>query len=96
MLKSPGGLGADVLLLDIDLPGMSGMELCSHFSLWPEPPPVIFITGGPSAYSERMAFALNAAEHLAKPVEAMVLVAAVERALIAPRRSGAPALSLCH
>lgn len=96
LLASPAGLGADCLLLDIDLPGMSGLELCSHFALWPEPPPVILITGAANVHTERMARALDAAEHLSKPVEAMVLVAAVERALIAPRRAGSPSLSLSH
>jgi FixJ family two-component response regulator len=88
LLASPDGLGADCLLLDIDLPGMSGIELCSHFLLWPEPPPVIFITGQASNYTSYTARALEAVAHLPKPVEALVLLEAVERALIAPRRTG--------
>jgi FixJ family two-component response regulator len=94
LLGSPDGLGADCLLLDIDLPGMSGLELCSHFLLWPEPPPVVFITGREGGDTARTAWALEAQDHLAKPVEAQVLLEAIERALIAPRRAGALAMSI--
>jgi FixJ family two-component response regulator len=88
LLASPDGLGADCLLLDIDLPGMSGIELSSHFLLWPEPPPVIFISGQAGHGAHYAIDALEAVARLTKPVESFVLFDAIERALAAPRKRG--------
>lgn len=88
LLASPDGLGADCLLLDIDLPGMSGIELSSHFLLWPEPPPVIFITGQAGHAAHYAIESLEAVARLSKPVESFVLFEAIDRALAMPRRRG--------
>jgi two-component system response regulator AlgR len=58
--------GADILLLDIRMPGMDGLEVGRHVSMSEHPPAVIFTT----AYSEHAleAFQAHAVDYLLKPV----------------------------
>jgi two-component system response regulator AlgR len=57
---------ADVVLLDIQMPGMDGLEVARHITALPEPPAIIFVT----AYDEHavQAFELRAIDYLLKPV----------------------------
>lgn len=57
---------ADVILLDIQMPGMNGLEAARHIAGLPSPPAVIFVT----AYDEHAlrAFELRAVDYLLKPV----------------------------
>ncbi|MBI2381930.1 MAG: response regulator transcription factor [Gammaproteobacteria bacterium] len=66
---------ADVVLLDIRMPGMDGLECARHLSLLPEPPAVIFTT----AYGEYAleAFRVHAAGYLVKPVRVEELAEAL-------------------
>lgn len=68
----------DVVLLDIRMPGMDGLECAFHLRALPMPPAVVFTT----AYQEHAlaAFDLEAVDYLLKPVRAARLVAALERA----------------
>ena len=56
----------DVLFLDIEMPGMNGLEAAEHISKLEQPPAIIFCT----AYDEYavQAFQVNAAGYLLKPV----------------------------
>ena len=76
----------DVVLLDIRMPGQSGMQLAAALRAMPEPPAVVFIT----AYAEHAlnAFDLDAADYLTKPVLRDRLQAGLLRA--AQRRTRAP------
>jgi len=69
----------DLVLLDIHMPGQSGMQLAAQLSALPEPPAVVFVT----AYAEHAlkAFELDAADYLTKPVRRERLQAALERVL---------------
>ncbi|MGB9108312.1 MAG: response regulator [Telluria sp.] len=69
------------LLLDIDLTGMSGIDLYRKILQRPGPvPPVVFVTGKPSAALESAARTLGALDFLVKPVDAQHLMHAVKRA----------------
>src|SRR5919206_285250 len=59
---------AQVLLLDIRMPGMDGLELARHLSGLEEAPAVIFVTAHDKHAIE--AFELNALDYLLKPVRA--------------------------
>lgn len=67
----------DVVLSDIRMPGMDGIELASHLGRLEKPPAVIFTT----AYDNYavQAFDLNAVDYLMKPVRAQRLLAALLR-----------------
>ena len=76
---------ADLALLDIDMPGMNGLELAMKIkNKWPETA-VIFLTG----YSEYAvdAFALRASGYLLKPISLDKLKADVDYALSGKRKS---------
>ncbi len=79
----------DVVLTDIRMPRLDGIELAQHLGNLPEPPAVIFIT----AYDNYavQAFELNAIDYLLKPVRAQRLLAALQK--ITPRGAPTPALA---
>jgi two-component system response regulator AlgR len=68
----------DVLLADIHMPRMGGLELATHLEKLQKTTAVIFTT----AYDNHavQAFELNAVDYLLKPVRAQRLLAALERA----------------
>ena len=67
----------DVVLADIRMPGMDGIELATHLGRLEKPPAVIFCT----AYDNYavQAFDLNAVDYLLKPVRAQRLLAALQK-----------------
>ncbi len=75
------GTGTRVLLLDIQMPGMAGLEVARHLAALPEPPAVIFVTAHDRHAVE--AFELNALDYLLKPVRAPRLAAALKKAAAA-------------
>lgn len=74
------GADADCLVLDVQLPGMSGFELRDHLLLTGITAPVIFITAYDDAAARSLAELANAA-YLAKPFTGKTLIEAVARAL---------------
>jgi two-component system, LytTR family, response regulator AlgR len=78
------GSGAQVVLLDIRMPGMDGLELARHLAGLEQPPAVVFVTAHDKHALE--AFELNALDYLLKPVRATRLAAALKKAAAA----GAP------
>ena len=77
----------DVLFLDIQMPGLSGVQLAEALAAHPRPPAIIFVT----AHSEHAvkAFEVKATDYLVKPVELDRLKLAVSR--LAPVAEQAPA-----
>jgi two-component system response regulator LytT len=67
----------DVVFLDIDMPGLSGMQLAEVLATLDRQPAVVFVT----AYSEHAveAFEVAAVDYLVKPVEVDRLRQAIER-----------------
>lgn len=73
-----GRLAPDVVLMDIRMPGMDGVEAAQHLSRLDEPPAVIFVT----AYDEYAlrAFEAQAVGYLLKPVRREKLADTLQRA----------------
>ncbi len=69
--------GADVVLLDVRMPGMDGLEAAQHLQKLDVPPAVIFTTAY-DAYAIR-AFELHAIDYLLKPIRASRLQEALSR-----------------
>jgi two-component system response regulator AlgR len=69
---------ADCVLLDIQMPGLDGLETARHLSALPTPPAIVFCT----AYNDHAlaAFDASAVDYVVKPVRAERLAAALERA----------------
>ena len=75
--------GADIVFLDIQMPGLSGLQMTQLMAGLPEPPAVIFVT----AYQEHAveAFQLAAFDYLLKPVRADRLNLTLERLALSAR-----------
>ncbi len=71
----------DVVLLDIRMPGMDGIEVAQHLRNADDPPAVIFTTAY-DAYALR-AFEVHAIDYLLKPIRAARLEEALKRAATA-------------
>ena len=72
---------AQVLLLDIQMPGMGGIELARHLRVLENAPAIVFVTAHDRHAVE--AFELNALDYLMKPVRAERLAGALKKALAA-------------
>jgi FixJ family two-component response regulator len=76
LLESGAVTGAACLVLDIDLPGRSGLDLQQHLAATGVTTPVIFVTG-----QDRPAFrdraALAGCTYLTKPFSGSALIAAI-------------------
>lgn len=70
--------GPDVVLLDIRMPGMDGLEAARHMATLAAPPPVVFTT----AYEQHAldAFEARAVDYLLKPIRRERLAQALARA----------------
>lgn len=74
---------ADIVLLDIRMPEMDGIEVAQHLQKLEDPPAVIFTTAY-DAYAIR-AFEVHAVDYLLKPIRASRLREALLRARAAAR-----------
>jgi len=72
----------DIVLLDIRMPEMDGMEAARHIAGMSEPPAIIFTTAFDS-YAIK-AFELNAIDYLLKPIRLERLLTALRKAHAAP------------
>lgn len=70
-------VAADVVLLDIRMPVMDGLELAQHLGRLKTPPAVVFVTAYDSYAIQ--AFELSAIDYLLKPVRSERLVAALRK-----------------
>jgi len=72
-------LEVDVVFLDIQMPGLSGLDLAQVLARFKSPPPIVFVT----AHEEHAvdAFDLRAVDYVLKPVREERLAEAVRRVL---------------
>jgi len=75
--------GAEVVLLDIKMPGMGGLEVARHLGALERAPRIVFVTAHERHAVE--AFDLNALDYLLKPVRAERLAAALRKASVPPQ-----------
>ncbi len=76
-LQASEELKPDLVLLDIRMPGMDGLELARHLGSFPQPPAIVFCT----AYDDHAldAFERNAIDYLLKPIRRERLEAALAK-----------------
>ena len=74
----------DLILLDIDMPGMSGYDVIKGLKLNPETAgiPVIFLTGKVEADNELLGLTLGAVDYITKPFSQPLLLKRVELHLL--------------
>ena len=75
----------DIVLLDIRMPEIDGMEAARHIAGMPEPPSIIFTTAFDS-YALK-AFEVNAIDYLLKPIRVERLLAALNKTRASPKPS---------
>jgi two-component system response regulator AlgR len=81
---------ADVVLLDIRMPGMDGIETAQHLRKF-EPPPAVIFTTAYDAYALK-AFEVHAVDYLLKPIRAARLLEALAQVRAQARVTAAPKL----
>lgn len=84
MLRDARELGPDIVFLDIEMPGMNGLEIASRILDLLEDVEIVFIT----AYHQYAleAFRVHALDYLLKPVESELLYRTIDRVM--KRRKG--------
>jgi DNA-binding LytR/AlgR family response regulator len=78
----------DAVFLDIQMPGLTGLELAQVLSRFRTPPPVVFVTAHEAHAVE--AFDLQAVDYVLKPVRAERLAEAVRRVVEGTESAQAP------
>ena len=72
----------DLVVLDVSMPGLDGLEVCRALQrATAVPPPVIFLTGHSGADALVTGLDAGAVDYIAKPLNRDVLVARVRAAL---------------
>jgi two-component system response regulator AlgR len=89
-LEQVGARPVDVVLLDVRMPEMDGIELAQHLQRLDRPPAVIFTTAY-DAYAIR-AFEVHAIDYLLKPIRA----ARLKEALLRARTAARPKAEVLH
>ncbi|WP_022942127.1 diguanylate cyclase [Psychromonas hadalis] len=70
----------DLILLDVEMPGMNGYEVCKHLKSSPktEGIPIIFVTGLQGDDDEEKGLALGAVDYITKPIRPAIVIARVK------------------
>jgi len=93
-LQQPRPAGVSCLVLDVRMPGLSGLDLQGEFSRSGEPIPIIFITGHGDIPMAVRAIKAGAVEFLAKPFRDDDLLEAIRHALERDRAGRSEAAEL--
>jgi FixJ family two-component response regulator len=84
-LTSPRLHDTACLIVDIHMPGMSGLDLQAELRARHRDVPIIFITGFPEEALKRRAEAAGAVGFFGKPVDGGVIIRCLDAALHNPR-----------
>lgn len=87
-LSRPAGESPDCAVLDIHMPGISGVELRQRLLATGSSTPVIFVTAHDEPAIRREAEAAGCAASFRKPVRGTALVAAIRAAVAPPSQPG--------
>jgi FixJ family two-component response regulator len=82
LLGSQIGDGPGCILLDLQMPGLDGLQLQTQLAIKVPLLPIVFLTGHGSIESSVKAIKGGAEDFLEKPVAAATLLAAIDRALL--------------
>ena len=74
----------DLVMLDLNLPNMTGIDVLQALALEPHRPPVVLMTGGGSEQSAVEAFRLGVKDYLVKPFTMDEVLETIKRALQLP------------
>ena len=85
-LRTLHDVEVDAVFLDVQMPGLSGLELAQVLARFRVPPPVVFVTAHDEHAVE--AFELRAVDYVLKPVREERLAEAVRRVVEDTGRSG--------
>jgi FixJ family two-component response regulator len=80
-LASPPCAAPGCIVLDLKMPGASGLELQQSIASTDEPLPIIFLTGNGDIPASVRAMKAGAVDFLTKPVERQMLLRAIQNAL---------------
>jgi FixJ family two-component response regulator len=86
-LEAPAARGAGCILLDVDMPGMTGPQLHAHLQEIGVGLPVIYLTGRCSVSISVQAMKNGALDFLEKPIDADALLPAIALAVARHRQS---------
>lgn len=84
--SSPSLGSVDCVILDLQLPGMTGVELLQRFEVLLDPPPVIVITGSDDAHLRDQCILHGSKSYFRKPLDCGALLGAV-REVVEPSGS---------
>jgi FixJ family two-component response regulator len=85
LLKSKRRRSVSCLIADVQMPGMTGLELYHHLSASGKPIPTILITAFPEDNLRKRALASGVFGYLSKPFEGDDLLACIRAALASAR-----------
>jgi FixJ family two-component response regulator len=88
-LLAPPPPGSGCVLLDLHMPGPSGLDLQQALQRHPLPLPIVFLTGRGDVASSVRAMKAGAVDFLTKPVDPADLLKAIEAALARERSARA-------
>ena len=90
-LFSPHLCDASCLITDVQMPGMSGVELQAHLLKHGNDVPIIFMTAFPEERIRRQVVAAGAIGFLSKPFDGGAMIACIDKALHQARSASQPA-----
>jgi DNA-binding NarL/FixJ family response regulator len=74
-------LEPDVMLVDLNLPNVSGLEVCRHIARASPDVKLIVVTGSPDQVIEQLALAAGASAFISKTAAGEALLPAIRKAL---------------